>query len=54
MGMHRVDYIRRQPGIGDYNALVDAINWLIDKAQERKEIVHIVIEREVKDYSFFL
>lgn len=54
MGMFKLDYIRRAPGIGDYNRLVDAINWLIDKAQEKKELVHIVVEREVKDYSFFL
>lgn len=54
MGMFKLDYIRRAPSIGDYNRLVDAINWLIDKAQEKKELVHIVVEREVKDYSFFL
>lgn len=51
--MHKVDYIRRQPWIGDYNALVDAVNQLIDKIQEKKETVEINIEREVKDYSFF-
>lgn len=51
--MHKVDYIRRQPWIGDYNALVDAINRLIDKVQEKKETTEIYIEREVKDYSFF-
>ena len=52
--MLKLDYIRRAPGIGDYNRLVDAINWLIDKTQEKKELVHMVVEREVKDYSFFL
>lgn len=52
--MFKLDYIRRAPGIGDYNRLVDTINWLIDKVQEKKELVHIVVEREVKDYSFFL
>lgn len=51
--MHKVDYIRRQPWIGDYNALVDAVNQLIDKIQEKKETIEINIEREVKDYSFF-
>lgn len=51
--MHKIDYIRHAPGIGDYNRLVDAVNRLIDKVQEKKEIVHIEIEREVKDYSFF-
>lgn len=53
MGMHKVDYIRRQPWIADYNALVDAINWLLDRAQRKKEVVPITIERQVKDYSFF-
>lgn len=51
--MQRLDYIRRSPGIGDYNRLVDAINQLIDKVREKKEVVHIAVEREVKDYSFF-
>lgn len=51
--MQKLDYIRRSPGIGDYNRLVDTINWLVDKVQEKKEVVHIKIEREVKDYSFF-
>lgn len=51
--MHKLEYIRRQPWIGDYNALVDAVNQLIDKIQEKKETVEINIEREVKDYSFF-
>ena len=52
--MLKLDYIRRVPGIGDYNRLVEAINRLIDKAQQKKDIVYIEIEREVKDYSFFL
>lgn len=51
--MQKLDYIRRAPGIGDYNRLVDAINQLIDKVREKKEVVHIAVEREVKDYSFF-
>lgn len=51
--MYKVDYIRRQPWIGDYNALVDAVNRLIDKIQTKKETIEISIEREVKDYSFF-
>ena len=54
MGMLRLDYIRHAPGIGDYNRLVDAVNWLINKAQEKKEVIPVTIEREVKDYSFFL
>lgn len=51
--MHRLDYIRKFPWIGDYNALVDAINRLINKAQEKKNIVNVEIKREIKDYSFF-
>ena len=46
--------IRRFPWIGDYNNWVDAINRLIDVVNKKKEVVPIVIEREVKDYSFFL
>lgn len=52
--IHKVDYIRRSPGIGDYNALVDAINYLIDKVSEKKEVIPITISREIKDFSFFL
>lgn len=51
--MQKISYIRRQPWIGDYNALVDAVNQLIDKIQEKKDVVEITIDREVKDYSFF-
>lgn len=51
--IHKVSYIRRAPGIGDYNVLVDAINYLIDKVGERREVVPITISREVKDFSFF-
>lgn len=46
--------IRRFPGIGDYNILVDAINQLIDIVEKKKEVIPVSIEREVKDYSFFL
>lgn len=52
--IHKVDYIRRSPGIGDYNALVDAVNYLIDKVNEKKEVIPITISREIKDFSFFL
>ncbi len=52
--MQKVGYIRHSPGIGDYNALVDAINYLIDKVSEKKEVIPITISREIKDFSFFL
>lgn len=52
--MHKVDFIRRAPWIGDYNALVEAINYLIDKVNEKKEIMPMTISKEVKDFSFFL
>ena len=54
MGMHKLDYIRRFPWIGDYNYLVDAINQLIDMAEKKREVIPVVIEREIKDFSFFL
>lgn len=54
MGMFKLDYIRRLPGIGDYNRIVDAVNLLIDKANNKKEVVPVQIVRKVKDYSFFL
>lgn len=54
MGMHKLDYIRRFPGIGDYNNLVDAINQLVDIVSKKKEVIPVIIEREVKDFTFFL
>lgn len=51
--MNKLDYIRRDVRITDYNALVDAINRLIDKFESRNEIEYIEISRVVKDYKFF-
>jgi hypothetical protein len=52
--MYKLESIRRQPWIGDYNLLVETINKLIDIVNKKKEVVPIVVERQVKDYSFFL
>lgn len=51
--MKRLDFIRRQPGIWDYNLLVETVNKLIDKLEERIDVEPIVINREIKDYWFF-
>lgn len=51
--MHKLEYIRRQPWISDYNTLVDAVNSIIDKLQEKLEVEEVVINREVKDFKFF-
>lgn len=53
MGMHKLDYIRRAPGIGDYNAIVDVVNEIIDRLNRKLEFEEINITREVKDYKFF-
>lgn len=54
MGTFRkIDYLRRQPWIGDYNLLVDTVNKLIDEVTKKKEIAELVIERQVKDFTFF-
>lgn len=52
--MYKLSYIRRFPGIGDYNILVDAINQLISEVDKKRKVIPVVIEREVKDYSFFM
>lgn len=51
--MRKLDYIRRQPWMSDYNALVEAINQVIDRLNARVEIENVTIEREVKDFKFF-
>lgn len=51
--MHKLDYIRRAPWIGDYNTLVDAVNEIIDRLNRKVEFQEIKIEREVKDFKFF-
>lgn len=53
MGMHKLDYIRRAPGIGDFNTLVDAVNEIIDRLNKKVEFQEIKVAREVKDYKFF-
>lgn len=53
MGMHKLEYIRRAPWIGDYNALVDTVNEIIDRLNRKVEFQEIAITREVKDYKFF-
>lgn len=51
--MKRLDFIRRAPWITDYNLLVETINKLIDKQEQKIEVEPIIINREIKDFSFF-
>ena len=51
--MHKLDYIRRQPWIGDFNTLVDTVNQIIDRLNRKIEIEEVVISKEVKDFKFF-
>ena len=51
--MKRLDFIRRAPWITDYNLLVETINKLIDKQEQKIEVEPIVVNREVKDFWFF-
>lgn len=51
--MKKVDFIRRAPGIGDFNNLVEAINTIIDKLNTKVEIEEVIIDRKIKDFSFF-
>ena len=51
--MKKLDFIRRQPGIWDYNMLVEIVNSIIDRLEARIDVVPYHIEREVKDFSFF-
>lgn len=51
--MKKINFIRRQPGISDYNMLVEIVNSIIDKLEERIDVLPYTIEREIKDFSFF-
>lgn len=51
--LYKLANIRRQPGINDYNQLVDAVNSIIDKLNAKVEIVDVAVNREVKDFKFF-
>lgn len=51
--MHKLDYIRRAPGIGDFNTIVDTVNKIIDRLEKRMEFENVIITREVKDFNFF-
>lgn len=51
--MYKLNFIRRQPWIGDYNLLVETINKLIDKINTKVELEEVNISREVKDFKFF-
>lgn len=53
MGMRKLDYVRRAPGISDYNSLVEAVNQIIDRLNAKVEIEEVTIERQVKDFKFF-
>lgn len=51
--LYKLANIRRQPGINDYNQLVDAVNSIIDRLNAKIEIVNVAVNREVKDFKFF-
>lgn len=53
MGMQKLDFIRRQPGITDFNMLVEKINEIITKLDTKIEIEEVAISRQVKDFTFF-
>lgn len=53
MGMQKLDFIRRQPGITDFNMLVEKINEIIIKLDTKIEIEDVSIDRQIKDFTFF-
>lgn len=53
MGMQKLDFIRRQPWITDFNMMVEKINEIIIKLDAKIEIEDVSIDRQVKDYAFF-
>jgi hypothetical protein len=53
MGMQKLDFIRRQPGITDFNMIVEKINEIISKLNIKIEIEEVAISRQTKDYTFF-
>lgn len=53
MGIQKINYIRRQPGLSEFNTIIDTINKLIDKVEAKLEVVDVKITRQIKDYRFF-
>ena len=51
--MRKADFIRRQPGIWDFNMLVESVNSIVDRLEAKIDVVPFQIDREVKDFSFF-
>lgn len=51
--MQKLDFIRRQPGITDFNMLVEKINEIIIKLDTKIEIEDVSIDRQIKDFTFF-
>ncbi len=51
--MQKLDFIRHQPWITDFNMLVEKINEIIVRLNTKIEIEDVSIDRQVKDYTFF-
>lgn len=48
----KVDYTRRLT-INEFNTLIEKVNEIIDKLNQKIEIEEVSISREVKDFKFF-
>lgn len=54
MGMLRkLDYTRRPPSLTEFNTLIERVNQIIDKLNQKIELEEVIIERQVKDFKFF-
>lgn len=51
--MQKARIIMRQPWMNDYNELAKIVNEIIEKLEEKKEVVPIQLTKYVKDYNFF-
>lgn len=51
--MHKLEYLRRDVRVGDYNNIVETINKIIDYLNKKVEIEEITINKQVKDFKFF-
>lgn len=51
--IRKIDFVRRQPSLTEFNSLIEKVNEIIDKLNTKIEIENVTISREVKNFDFF-
>lgn len=51
--LKKLDYVRRVPSLTEFNTLIERVNQIIDKLNQKIELEEVIIKRQVKDFKFF-